>query len=225
MHWHVIKCIADLSCVTSDYGHLFDVQSELIETAANWRSIGLALHLKPEFLQNTEKRYGSDPRACLTWILMEWLMRNYNVERFGEPTWQRLVEVVGHPAGGADMNLARTIGRRHKAESRADITVAEEKTRKHKATGGAKKVKKVARRIKADCGVGISVAGEIPRKRKTAAEAIKPRKVARRHRAEGMSNGNTFSNSTSDVRFGLIISLARRHMHRNQSCSHKTRCR
>ena len=75
------------------------------------------------------------------------------------------------------------------------LAVAEENTRKRKATGGAKKGKKVARRIKADCGADISVAGEIPRKHKTAAEANKPRKVARRHKAEGMSNGNTFSNS------------------------------
>ena len=42
-------------------------------------------------------------------------MRNYNVERFGEPTWQRLVEAVGHPAGGANMALARDIARRHRA--------------------------------------------------------------------------------------------------------------
>ena len=110
------KRLTNSFCVTSDYGHLFEVQSELIETAANWRSIGVALHLKPEFLQNTEKRYGSDPRACLTWILMEWLMRKYDVEKFGEPTWQRLVEAVGHPAGGTNMALAREIARRHNTE-------------------------------------------------------------------------------------------------------------
>ena len=34
--------------------------------------------------------------------------------KFGEPTWKRLVEVVGQPAGGANMALARKIGRRHK---------------------------------------------------------------------------------------------------------------
>ena len=100
---------------TSDYGHLFDVQSELNEIAANWRSIGIALQLNPEFLQTIETRYSSDPHACLTWILMEWLMRKYNVEKFGEPTWQQLVEAVGHPAGGANMALAREIARKHKS--------------------------------------------------------------------------------------------------------------
>ena len=45
----------------------------------------------------------------------EWLKRNYKVEKFGEPTWQRLVEAVGNPAGGEDMALARKIAGRHKA--------------------------------------------------------------------------------------------------------------
>ena len=42
-------------------------------------------------------------------------MRNYDVHKFGEPTWQQLVEAVGHPAGGANMAHARKIARRHKA--------------------------------------------------------------------------------------------------------------
>ena len=38
------------------------------------------------------------------------------MEKFGEPTWQKLVETVGHPAGGGNMELARNIARRHRAE-------------------------------------------------------------------------------------------------------------
>ena len=48
-------------------------------------------------------------------MVKEWLKRNYNVERFGEPTWQWLVKVVGDPAGGADKALARHIATRHMA--------------------------------------------------------------------------------------------------------------
>ena len=91
------------------------MQSELVDVASNWKNIGIALRLKPDFLQSIDTRYSSDPRACLTWMVMEWLMRNYDVEQFGEPTWQRLVEAVGHPAGGANMAHARKIARRHKA--------------------------------------------------------------------------------------------------------------
>ena len=45
--------------------------------------------------------------------LTEWLKRNYKVKRFGEPTWQWLVDAVGDPAGGAHMALARDIARRY----------------------------------------------------------------------------------------------------------------
>jgi len=74
------------------YSHLLDVQSELNEAAANWMTIRIALQLKLGFLQSIEARYSNDHRVCLTWMLMEWLTKNYNVERFGEPTWRQLVE-------------------------------------------------------------------------------------------------------------------------------------
>ena len=47
-------------------------------------------------------------------MVTEWLKKNYNVEKYGEPTWQRLVEVVVHPTGGANTALARDIARKHK---------------------------------------------------------------------------------------------------------------
>ena len=48
-------------------------------------------------------------------MVKEWLKRNYDVGKFGEPTWRRLVEAVSSPAGGANMALARDMARRHKA--------------------------------------------------------------------------------------------------------------
>ena len=93
---------------------LFEVQSELLSVATNWRSIGVALGLKPNFMQKIDTQYSGDSHVCLLWVVMEWLMRNYNVEKFGEPTWQRLVEAVGHPAGGDNMALARKVAMRHK---------------------------------------------------------------------------------------------------------------
>ena len=90
------------------------MKKELGPVAANWRSIGIALRLKFEFLQSINREYSGDPCACLSRIVSKWLMRNYNVKRFGEPTWQWLVEAVGDPTGGANMTLARDIARRHK---------------------------------------------------------------------------------------------------------------
>ena len=93
------------------------MQRELISVAANWRSIGIALRLKPDVLENIETRYNGDPRKCLSSMLVEWLKRNYNVEKFGDPTWQWLVEAVGDPAGGANTALAMEIATKHKPKS------------------------------------------------------------------------------------------------------------
>ena len=93
----------------------FDVQSELTPVTAKWRSIGDALRLKSVALESIQAGSGGNPPACLASMVTEWLKRNYNVQRFGEPTWKRLVEVVGHPAGGANMAVAMDIARKHKA--------------------------------------------------------------------------------------------------------------
>ena len=94
---------------------LFDVQSELIPVTAKWRNIGTALRLKSDVLESIQAASGGDSPGCLVSVVTEWLKRNYNVKRFGEPTWQRLVEAVGHPAGGANMATARDIAKKHKA--------------------------------------------------------------------------------------------------------------
>ena len=99
----------------SDLDDLFDVQKELIPVSAKWRSIGIALRLKPNILDGIKAESSGDPPACLTSTVTEWLNRNYNVKRFGEPTWQALVKAVGDPAGGANMALAREMATRHKA--------------------------------------------------------------------------------------------------------------
>ena len=88
---------------------------ELTPVATRWKSIGTALGLKPGLLEDIQTGNGGDPRACLSWVVMAWLRRNYKVRRFGEPTWQSLTEAVGHPEGGANTALARSIAARHKA--------------------------------------------------------------------------------------------------------------
>ena len=77
-------------------------------------SIGIALRLDSNILDSIQAKNSGDPSTCLSSMVKEWLKGNYNVKRFGEPTWQWLVDVVGDPEGGAHMALARKIARRHK---------------------------------------------------------------------------------------------------------------
>ena len=99
----------------SDEDDLFDVKSELTPVSAVWKSIGIALRLPTAILNRIDAENGGKPSDCLTSMATEWLKRNYKVEKFGEPTWDWLVQVVGDQAGGGDMALARKIARRHKA--------------------------------------------------------------------------------------------------------------
>ena len=99
------------------------MKRELNSVSAKWRSIGVALRLKPNTLDGIQAKDSGDPSACLTSMLTEWLNKNYNVKRFGEPTWQRLVDAVGDPAGGGNMALANDMARRHKAGGMSDIYI------------------------------------------------------------------------------------------------------
>ena len=90
---------------------LFDVKEELISATARWKHIGLALRLNPSQLKKIEKE-NRDLEDCVTEILTLWLSKNYNTERFGEPSWTLLAEAVANPAGGNNTALAQEIAKK-----------------------------------------------------------------------------------------------------------------
>ena len=73
----------------------------------------MALKLGREQLKKIEKENKDDLDDCLSETLSLWLNKNYNTERFGEPTWEQLAEAVGHPAGGNNSAVAEGIRQRH----------------------------------------------------------------------------------------------------------------
>ena len=112
MHTSLSTCSASL--FTSELDALFDVTKELNPVSANWYNIGITLRLNPNKLDGIQAWKGGGASVCLSLVVTEWLKRNYNVKRFGEPTWKWLVDAVGDSEGGANMALARDIARRHK---------------------------------------------------------------------------------------------------------------
>ena len=99
-----------------DEDDCYDVKSELLGVAAKWRGIGGGLRLRAAVLDTIQKANQGDPEECLSQVVLEWLRKNYNTERFGEPTWQWLVEVVAMPAGGNNNDLAAKIASQHQGE-------------------------------------------------------------------------------------------------------------
>lgn len=67
------------------------------------------------------KREAIDHADGLRKIITNWLQYNYNVERFGPPTWQALVDAVKAPNGGNNAALAEEIAKKHPANGIAQI--------------------------------------------------------------------------------------------------------
>lgn len=92
-----------------------DLQRTLYNIASKWKRIGVTFGLDPDKVKEIEDKY-RDPWERLCEVLMEWLKCNYNTEKFGEPTWRRVVEEVASPCGGNDKALAMKIANEHQCE-------------------------------------------------------------------------------------------------------------
>ena len=91
----------------------FDILTEMMSIASSWKAIGTGLRIDSGRLDAIQDSYPGKPRECLSEMLTCWLKRNYNVERFGEPTWRAVVKVAAHPAAGDNCALALNIAKQH----------------------------------------------------------------------------------------------------------------
>ena len=73
----------------------------------------LALGLLPSDQTIIAAAHCGNPHHCLQAVVVKWLQKSYNYQRYGLPTWRMLVESVGDPAGGNNDALAETMAKRH----------------------------------------------------------------------------------------------------------------
>ena len=106
----VVMLASNFFFFPTDEDDLFDIIKDLTPVAARWKAIGVALRLKYGVLDSINP---GRPDECLFDVIANWLKRNYNVDRFGPPTWRKLVEIVADPAAGNDTALADKIARKH----------------------------------------------------------------------------------------------------------------
>ena len=76
---------------------------------ARYYNLGIELGLRP----GTVVQNQLDLTKALTEVLLTWLRRQYNVEKYGHPTWQRLREAVDSPSGGDNPALAEKIAKKY----------------------------------------------------------------------------------------------------------------
>ena len=83
--------------------------------AHRWYEIGLALGLTPSSLDRLRSLVigETDFIRLLTSMIVEWLKLGYNTDRFGKPTWRRIVEAVRASTGGRNPALAEALERKY----------------------------------------------------------------------------------------------------------------
>lgn len=91
-----------------------DVCRELVTIKAMYYQLGVELGLSPGELDAIRKENSHDADQSFNVVVLKWLRQQYEVERFGCPTWKRLVEAVESPVGGNNPVLAAQMAVRHR---------------------------------------------------------------------------------------------------------------
>lgn len=102
--------------VNTGEADLCDVCRELVSIKAKYYQLGVKLGLPPQELDAIRKEDPQDVDQVFTKAILRWLRQEYNITRFGIPTWRGLVEAVGSPAGGNNHALAMDIALKHPVE-------------------------------------------------------------------------------------------------------------
>jgi hypothetical protein len=113
-------CITYIITVLATTGEDYytDILDELQTVQAQCYRIGTRLGLKPSVIEDIQKSK-LDSAEALEKIIIIWLIKkNYNTKKFGQPTWNSIVEAVAHPGGGNHRGLAVEIAKRHPGKAR-----------------------------------------------------------------------------------------------------------
>ena len=96
------------------------VLAYLGEVAGHWETISRNLHVKVSKIEELTNSRQTAP-VCLGHAITDWLKQNYNLQRFGKPTWKKVAESVVKLNNGLFLRIA--------AEQTApgEITVSQEK--------------------------------------------------------------------------------------------------
>ena len=95
---------------------------EVVSIQAKYFQFGVLLGVPSQELEAIRTKYNHDIFQAFYEVLLVWLRHTYNVEKYGLPTWQKLVEAVDSPAGGNNHALAKNIASHH--PERSTYTVA-----------------------------------------------------------------------------------------------------
>ena len=86
---------------------------EVMQVKTRYKTFGMMLGLGFTELEAIQRTNAFDVEDALVAVVITWLRQKYNVEKFGHPTWRRIVEALDNEAGGNNHALAKRIARNH----------------------------------------------------------------------------------------------------------------
>lgn len=86
--------------------------AELSEGVADrWDSVGIFLGIPYKVIERC--RLEDTVEEKMMTLVSSWVGRKYDVEKFGQPSWRKLVEAVAHKSGGYHKRQATSLANNH----------------------------------------------------------------------------------------------------------------
>ena len=118
---------SDTRCIHYQYYDILgeydwdEVVSALEPLESRWRDIGRKLGMLPSTIDTISADH-SKSGPCLSEVIKHWLQLNYDTNKFGQPSWKKLAEVVS----GLDKRLFYSLARDHKAGGEESLATKNE---------------------------------------------------------------------------------------------------
>ena len=90
-----------------------EVYREVVNIQSNYYQFGIELGLPLREMNAVQKAFRQDVPQAFTEVLRVFLRHRYNIEKYGPPTWRKLLEAVDSPAGGNSHALAKKVAEQH----------------------------------------------------------------------------------------------------------------
>ncbi len=81
--------------------------------ASNFFMFGVVLHINYDIMNELRKNCEKNHREGLHGVLINYANKNYNISRFGLPTFRKLVAAVSSSSGGSNHRLAKDFAVNH----------------------------------------------------------------------------------------------------------------
>ena len=92
---------------------LYEVMEEVIDLEGKWAKVLAGLRLPHRHQATIKMEHSTDAYSCLQAVLVVWLSKSYDIEKYEPPSWRTLVKAVANPIGGGDVALAKKIAVKH----------------------------------------------------------------------------------------------------------------